>query len=214
MLYLLHPSLRALILRLHTQLHSFINFVLSLDRPIPHPNGTMMGAGPQWDARATVLAKENVRDVLGKTGIDILEWGKAIQTLSSTSISNSSDPSSPTEPVSEDEHRSALLTLSCDPLKPILREILAGLPAPSPLFRATLDSEVMYDGITLTPLLNDGKMMKCGRCEWKTSSPLASGAGIGVGMGKWGEWTRRFKRVCVCGGSWSREAKRYHSGSS
>lgn len=42
-----------------------------------------------WDPRATVLAKENVRDVLGKTGIDLLEWGKAIQTLAPGSSAGS-----------------------------------------------------------------------------------------------------------------------------
>lgn len=81
-LYLLHPSLRALVLRLHTQLHAFVNFVLSLDQPIAHaPNPAGMGVPPERDSRATVLAKENVRDVLGKEGVDLLEWGKAIQDL-------------------------------------------------------------------------------------------------------------------------------------
>lgn len=40
-----------------------------------------LGSNSNRDPRATVLAKENVRDVLGKTGIDLLEWGKAIQVL-------------------------------------------------------------------------------------------------------------------------------------
>lgn len=81
-LYLLHPSLRALILRIHTQIHAFVNFVLSLDSPIPYPNSAgMMGGGATWDPRATVLAKENVKDVLGKEGVDLIEWGTAIQTL-------------------------------------------------------------------------------------------------------------------------------------
>lgn len=82
LLYLLHPSLRALILRLHAQLHAFANFVLSLDRPITHVNTSRALVQPH-DARATVLAKENVRDLLGREGVDLLEWGKAIQTLGS-----------------------------------------------------------------------------------------------------------------------------------
>jgi hypothetical protein len=75
-----HPILRSLIIRLHSQLNAFTHFVLSIDRPIAHP-GAEVSLGGMTDPRATMLAKANVVDVLGKEGVDLSQWGKAIESL-------------------------------------------------------------------------------------------------------------------------------------
>jgi hypothetical protein len=80
LLYLVHPTLRSLVIRLHSQLNAFTHFVLSIDRPITHP-GADMSLGVMTDPRATMLAKANVVDVLGKEGVDLVEWGKTIEAL-------------------------------------------------------------------------------------------------------------------------------------
>jgi len=54
--------------------------VLSIDRPIAHP-GADVSLGGMTDPRATMLAKANVVDVLGKEGVDLSQWGKAIESL-------------------------------------------------------------------------------------------------------------------------------------
>jgi hypothetical protein len=69
-----------LIIRLHSQLNAFTHFVLSIDRPIAHP-GAEVTLGGMTDPRATMLAKANVVDVLGKEGVDLSQWGKAIESL-------------------------------------------------------------------------------------------------------------------------------------
>jgi hypothetical protein len=69
-----------LIIRLHSQLNAFTHFVLSIDRPIAHP-GADVSLGGMTDPRATMLAKANVVDVLGKEGVDLSQWGKAIESL-------------------------------------------------------------------------------------------------------------------------------------
>jgi hypothetical protein len=80
-LYLAHPTLRALVVRLHSQLNAFVHFVVSLETPIPHANANPLTLGDSRDPRATILAKANVMDVLGKEGVDLAEWGKAIQAI-------------------------------------------------------------------------------------------------------------------------------------
>jgi hypothetical protein len=61
-------------------LNAFTHFVLSIDRPIAHP-GVDISLGGMTDPRATMLAKANVVDVLGKEGVDLIQWGKAIEGL-------------------------------------------------------------------------------------------------------------------------------------
>lgn len=80
LLYLVHPTLRSLVIRLHSQLNAFTHFVLSIDRPIAHP-GADISLGGMTDPKATMLAKANVVDVLGKEGVALVEWGKAIEGL-------------------------------------------------------------------------------------------------------------------------------------
>jgi hypothetical protein len=60
-------------------LNAFTQFVLSIDRPIAHPKADPLS--PMMDPRATILAKANVVDVLGKEGVDLVEWGRAIEAL-------------------------------------------------------------------------------------------------------------------------------------
>jgi len=79
LLYLAHPALRSLMIRLHSQLNAFTHFVLSIDRPIAHPIENGLQGMP--DPRATILAKANVVDVLGREGVDLIQWGKAIEGL-------------------------------------------------------------------------------------------------------------------------------------
>lgn len=87
LLYLVHPSLRSLIIRLHSQLNAFTHFVLSIDRPIVHPGADVSFVGMTdpgamlAEPRATMLAKANVVDVLGKEGVDLTQWGRAIESL-------------------------------------------------------------------------------------------------------------------------------------
>lgn len=215
-LYLVQPSLRALVLRLHTQLHAFVNFVLYLDRPIPYAPAqanVLGGSAPLRDARATVLAKENVRDALGKEGVDLIEWGKAIEMLPAGT------PALPpqklevraddiTGAIDDGAMTEALLTLSCDPLKASLRTALAALPTPSALFRTSSPlTDSTFDGITLQPLAHDqGRLVHCARCGWKTA---VLGDRGWVGMGRWGDWRKSQERLCACGGVWISESKRY-----
>lgn len=107
--------------------------------------------------------------------------------------------------ISDEDYRHALLSLSCEPFKTTLREVISALPAPSSLFRSTSNHpETVYDAITLDPLPNDvTALVGCGRCGWKTG---ALGNGL-TGMGRWGEWRKGFERVCVCGGTWTRASK-------
>lgn len=105
--------------------------------------------------------------------------------------------------------REALLTLSCDPINPSIKSMLEPLPAPSALFRSSGSDSLStsHDGITLEPLaVGSSRLARCARCGWKTG---ALGDRGWIGMGKWGEWRRAQERMCICGGVWVRESKRY-----
>lgn len=80
-LYLVHPVLRSLIIRLHSQLDAFTHFALSIDRPIPYSNPRGNPVQGMVDPRATILAQANVVDVLGREGVNLAEWGTAIESL-------------------------------------------------------------------------------------------------------------------------------------
>ena len=80
-LYLVHPVLRSLVIRLHSQLNAFTQFVLSIDRPIPFSSSRGNPVQGMVDPRATILAQANIVDVLGREGVNLAEWGTAIESL-------------------------------------------------------------------------------------------------------------------------------------
>jgi hypothetical protein len=80
-LYIVHPVLRSLVIRLHSQLNSFTQFVLAIDRPIPYSNPKGIPGQAMVDPRATILAQANIVDVLGREGVNLADWGKTLESL-------------------------------------------------------------------------------------------------------------------------------------
>jgi hypothetical protein len=58
---------------------------MSLAVPIPHASDPLSINGSR-DPRATILAKANIADVLGKEGVDLVHWGRAIESLSTGTL--------------------------------------------------------------------------------------------------------------------------------
>ena len=79
MIYLLNPIPRKLVLTLLAQLNAFKGFMSSLNRPILPPEPSRPGqAMLSRDVGATVLAKDKIAGLGTKTGVDVVQWAKAI----------------------------------------------------------------------------------------------------------------------------------------
>lgn len=199
--------MRALILRLHAQLHVFVTYVQNLDQAIPPPSAAAVpGIIVTPDPKATVLARETARDVLDREGIDLILWGKALESMDTQAIQNSVDSDPETKlPLGESDEmfESSLLFLSLSPIQSKVRSLLSSLPTPSSLFKAPYAPEREYDALTFepfTPQTRAKAKIKCIRCGWRTAA-LHRGRGMML-AGKWGEWRREREGVCGCGGAW------------
>lgn len=89
LLLVLHPLLRSRLLRLLAQLSAFRDFVSALDVPILQPESRFAPGGTSRDPRATILARERIRD-LGEgvgvgvgagVGVGVGLWGRSLAGL-------------------------------------------------------------------------------------------------------------------------------------
>jgi len=203
-LYMLHPHIRPLILRLFAQVRAYSTFILSLQRPILSPESRFFPSPRLRDPRATILAQDQAQDLGIREGLEIELWGKALELLPLAS-----DPDSGTSFVE------SLLKLSLEPIKFFVLPALAALPDPSSLFLAQ-PGEEQYDAITfqpLPPMLGDGAGFRCIRCGRRTLALQASG-GMGgtrpvlealeAERGAWTSWRMAREEGCACGGGWTR----------
>lgn len=82
LLYVINPYLRAMVLRLLAQVQAFIAFVSTINRPIlPPETRPINGMLPMRDVRATALAKDRVKGMAMKQGVDVMKWGQALVAL-------------------------------------------------------------------------------------------------------------------------------------
>lgn len=93
LLILLHPTLRSLCIRILSQLHQLSLFLSTLDRPILQPENKVLPASNTRDPMATVVAREQIRDIPLRHGVDVEQWGRALE---SGKIVFSSSPPLPT----------------------------------------------------------------------------------------------------------------------
>lgn len=92
LLILLHPTLRSLCIRILSQLHQLSIFLSTLDRPILQPENKVLPASNTRDPMATVVAREQIRDIPLRHGVDVEQWGRALE---SGKIVFSSSPGRP-----------------------------------------------------------------------------------------------------------------------
>lgn len=89
LLILLHPTLRSLCLRILSQLHQLSTFLSTLDRPILQPENKVLPASNTRDPMATVVAREQIRDIPLRQGVDVEQWGRALESCKISSVSAS-----------------------------------------------------------------------------------------------------------------------------
>lgn len=186
LIYLIHPRLRALILRLLAHLYTFVDFIKALDQAIPSPSSTFQSAVSSVDPKSTLLAKEIASDILDREGIDLVLWGKALETAQRQSSSKAThvehigssetdiaekpaDVQIDVKPNVEQDHLiTSLLDLSLEPITHLVKPFLTTIPTPSSLFAAPYaPSEVEYDAIThesFSTVSRSKARIKCVRC--------------------------------------------------
>ncbi|WWC63984.1 uncharacterized protein I303_106590 [Kwoniella dejecticola CBS 10117] len=156
---LVHPRLRRIVIKLLSQLNQFIIFIEGLNRPILQPENrdrsksindpTNPNPNLKRDAMATIVARDKIRDIAYKEGLGISDWGKSLEQVSSTGIS-------------EDDLNSTLFDLSLKPIQDHLIRLIESLPDSSELFLSTTQSQLSprsnkhhkfrYDPITYLPI--------------------------------------------------------------
>ncbi|WVQ81493.1 hypothetical protein IAT38_003617 [Cryptococcus sp. DSM 104549] len=205
LLLLAHPTLRALTLRLLSQLSQLTTYLTTLERPILPPETKLVPAPIEREAGATVVARERMRDVALREGVDLQLWGKSLESLSTD--------------LPQPDLESSLTTLSLTPLTPLLPGILTALPRPSSLFAAQtqslLEPDVVYDlvdwrALPSLPSAGDGageagkkRGVKCERCHGRTEALRRVERGEGKDS-PWTRWKAGLERGCGCGGTWVR----------
>ncbi|KAE8543548.1 hypothetical protein D1P53_000263 [Cryptococcus gattii VGV] len=215
LLILLHPTLRSLSLRILSQLHQLSTFLSTLDRPIlPPENNVLPAASNTRDPMATVVAREWIRDIPQRQGVDVEHWGRALESVTMTP-----------EPDQNDIDQS-LIQLSITPLRPHLPALFSILHTSSTLFTSeyfqiqnlNLNQHVRYDAIDWTILHERGgggggdktkEVVVCDRCGWQTealtkSAPTTASASAQT-TSPWAEWKSQAEENCICGGTWVRK---------
>ncbi|ORX39379.1 hypothetical protein BD324DRAFT_619463 [Kockovaella imperatae] len=177
-LHVLVPHARSTILVLLSQLDAFSSYVAGLDHPIPQPQTRYMPTSLSGDPRATILAKDRMRNLASSHGVEIERWGKELQAIHMR----------PTEEES--------LFLQPE-LVPVRLKALT-LPAPSSLFLNESESQI-YDAVTFAPIAGDVGLI-CDRCESRTVASF----GVTGGDSIWEKWVKDREESCGCGGCWVR----------
>ncbi|WVR09025.1 hypothetical protein IAU60_006085 [Kwoniella sp. DSM 27419] len=201
---LAHPTLRAIVIKLLSQLSQFTLFLSSLEKPILQLETRSLPAPIKRDPMATIVARERIRDVAYSQGFDVMEWGKGLEQVHIAGLTE------------EDSHL-ALLDLSLAPLQAHLATLASTLPSSSTLFMSSAQSglspDAAHDGITYQPLtsthgvtagVQPASRARCGRCGWTTEALALPGAQTGSIDSPWMEWKRSWQNRCMCGGSWTR----------
>ncbi|OXH30157.1 hypothetical protein J008_03988 [Cryptococcus neoformans] len=226
LLLLVHPILRSLCLRILSQLHQLVLFLSTLERPILQPESKTLPAASTRDPMATVVARERIRDIPLRQGVDVEQWGRALESLTTT-------------PDQKDVDKS-LIELSLTPLYPQIPTLLKILHTSSNLFTSeyfqlhtSSGSSSNYDAIDWSVLqgrggnyddADDGEsggknimtVVVCDRCGWRTealtksasASVLASASGVKTdetALSPWAEWKKQSEENCMCGGTWVRK---------
>ncbi|EAL19938.1 hypothetical protein CNBF2650 [Cryptococcus deneoformans B-3501A] len=226
LLLLLHPILRSLVLRLLSQFHQLSIFLSTLERPILQPESKTLPASNTRDPMATVVAREQIRDIPLRQGVDVEQWGRALESLTTTSEQKDIDKS--------------LIELSLTPLQPQIPTLINILHTSSNLFTseyfqldasAGSSTSLAYDAIDWSVLQEHGHrddddggdddgeagdkdkmtVVVCDRCGWRTealtmSVPAASGIKTHeTTISPWMEWKKQSEANCICGGTWVRK---------
>jgi hypothetical protein len=72
-----------MVISLLAAIHAFSGFVLALEDPILQPESRLGGIARQRDPRATVVAKDRVRDLGLAQGVEVMAWGRALEGVNS-----------------------------------------------------------------------------------------------------------------------------------
>ena len=198
-IYLVHPSLRPLIIRLLSQIRAYTVFVQNLRRPILQPESKFFPTGVNMDPRATLVARERIEGLIARSGVDLVIWGKALEEVKDREHylrrrRRARQCLSKAATESDEDLQVSLLTLD-----PALLRPFPTFPDPSSLFMfAQEDDEV--DAITFLPLVK-GILARCNRCRRKTADLPGTGYESGLKAG-WKNWRAQRERGCGCGGCW------------
>ncbi|OCF56391.1 hypothetical protein L486_06335 [Kwoniella mangroviensis CBS 10435] len=204
---LIQPEYRQLVIKILSQLNQLIGFLDKLDGPILQPETKVLPPRLKRDAMATILARDRIRDVAYRNGMDLIEWGKALERVS-------------TKDIPEKSISSSLYNLLLIPLKDHLSRIINDLPNSSEMFLSVTQSSLgdtsttLYDSITYLPIaasahsiVNGRKRISCERCLNFTEEVPTDINGIARGVSfnsPWNEWKDSFQEHCLCGGNWVR----------
>ncbi|ADV23015.1 hypothetical protein CNF02060 [Cryptococcus gattii WM276] len=222
LLILLHPTLRSLCIRILSQLHQLSTFLSTLDRPISQPENKVLPASSSSssssssntrDPMATVVAREQIRDIPQRQGVDVEQWGRALE-----SVTMSPEPD-------QTDIDQSLIQLSITPLRPHLPALFKILHTSSALFTSEYfqnlnqNQRVMYDAIDWRILHDRGgggtwggsgdetkEVVVCDRCGWQTEALTKSAPVSGTNtISPWAEWKSQAEENCICGGTWVRK---------
>ncbi|KIR28672.1 hypothetical protein I309_02598 [Cryptococcus deuterogattii LA55] len=215
LLILLHPTLRSLCLRILSQLHQLSTFLSTLDRPILQPENKVLPASNTRDPMATVVAREQIRDIPLRQGVDVEQWGRALESFTMSPAPDQTDIDQ------------SLIQLSITPLCPHLPALLKILHTSSTLFTSEYfqnqnqnqNQRVMYDAIDWSILHDRGGgggdenkevVVVCDRCGWQTealtkSATTTTTTTTTTTISPWAEWKSQAEENCICGGTWVRK---------
>lgn len=161
---------------------------------------------------ATVVAREQIRDIPLRQGVDVEQWGRALESFTMSPAPDQTDIDQ------------SLIQLSITPLCPHLPALLKILHTSSTLFTSEYfqnqnqnqNQRVMYDAIDWSILHDRGGgggdenkevVVVCDRCGWQTEAltKSATTTTTTTTISPWAEWKSQAEENCICGGTWVRK---------
>jgi hypothetical protein len=204
-LYLIHPLLRRILVRLVALLAAFAKFVANLDRPIRPPDSAFLITR---SAPASAVAAARVQDALVREGVDLPLWGDVLAALNKGEsrvlpchVEFSTDARHAAPRPNDADTVASLLKLDLAPIATLLPPLLASLPTPSSLFTYPTPSPER-DGATCA-VIGDMPTAHCDRCGARTVLHVHNVMRGGV-PSPWSAWRRTWVSGCMCGGTWVR----------
>nr|XP_019009879.1 uncharacterized protein I206_05440 [Kwoniella pini CBS 10737]OCF48660.1 hypothetical protein I206_05440 [Kwoniella pini CBS 10737] len=208
-LILIHPKLRRIVIRILSQLYQFINFIENLNKPILQPENKNSNETLKRDAMSTIVARDKIKDISYKEGLDIINWGKNLEKVSLDFK----------EEIFKNEN---LFDLSIKSIKDKdnnneeenLIKFIELLPNSSELFLSIKQSHLSikskFDSISYLPLLSELNLtIRCSRCkEFTEELPSLFNINMIGEKSPWIKWKSNFKNNCLCGGNWEKEFNR------
>ncbi|WWC91152.1 uncharacterized protein L201_006093 [Kwoniella dendrophila CBS 6074] len=238
---IIQPQIRKIVIKILSQFNQLTIFINNLDKPILQPeskllpnsnqNGNTNTESLKRDAMATIVARDRINDITYKYGLNLFDWGKNLEQVSTKGITNEQLNSL----LYNLSFNSSSSSSSSTSIKPnLISSIIDNLPNSSELFLSVEQSQLLssssstsniskhsygFDAITYLPIstLHQNNEIRCSRCHNVTielnslysSSTSAILLNNSQGQGEnstsvspWNKWKLNLKKNCLCGGVW------------